>query len=436
MKMNKQALGFPTLENEIWLHTQMRREGHEFVLTGWLVVGAKTKLFELRVDIRPIAKYIARYHHGLHAQLRESRVSGTTVGKRGLFKKLGRTIKKVAKSKLVRRARKVLKTVGPLAIPAAGLALAAATKSPALAKLAKGSMSKLSQGAGPLARVMKFQPKTLTSMVAASKSLGFLGRSRLRAKGRLSARGGLRFSASTSASTSQSTPPTRFSKFIAKMKKRTNRRLLLKARRKRMFVRHSNKNVKLAINKATTKIVNTKAKKIIRKAPHLARQAISSTGRSRKQTTPKSQMIHEVIQRSNHNPKAFKARQVLSRMALHGERLEQLDKRTPARGVTGLVVDDQGKIKHGRFKVLSTGTGPVDVILRKSGKVRKGHFQRISGDCVGCGPVAGDPEPGFLVAGEPCVGADCVGSEPAPGFLVAGCVGCGPAYPMGPVLVK
>jgi hypothetical protein len=55
----------------------------------------------------------------------------------------------------------------------------------------------------------------------------------------------------------------------------------------------------------------------------------------------------------------------------------------PSAVATGLVVDDRGLIRHGRFNEVPTGNIRGGLLYQR-GKPVSGNWEQISGDCIGC----------------------------------------------------
>lgn len=240
---------------------------------------------------------------------------------------------------------------------------------------------------GSLGRVLPIRARTLRSIAAAKRHLGLERASRT---------------------------STKIQKYAKKLSLRERSKLIRIARKKKLLARYGKAKVSRAINKMTRRKLEIKLKRIFVKAPGLKRQFESASNRN--------EILRQLLRRARQDPKAFKAKAVLKSILLHAARVKQIEKNRNDRGVTGLVVDQKGRLLQGRFLRTNTGKGAPNAIFTKQG-VQSGFFERvgIGGEsCVGCGPVAGD-----CVGCEPCVGVGC---EP--------CVGCGPAYPLGPVLVR
>lgn len=426
----------PILEKDVWLHTQFHREGNQLVMTGYLVAGTKSRIFELKIDLRKVLALVMRVHQQLHDQM----VAGENeieIGRKkrrhrrrkGFFRKLGRklgkvakvvakggivtsaplallaskknrralmrTAKKVAKSRLVRTAAKVVKSTAKKAIQnpvfrhglkAMSVAMPALAPA-AVAVEAAHQVMKHQKALGSLGRVLPIKPGTFKSIASASKHLNLVTKKSHKKR-------------------------TKIQKFAKKLEMKARAGLVLRARRRGLAKKHDPRKLGRAIDKAAKTYAAKRIGKVLSKAPQLRRQLQVEA----KAPNRSKQAIRKIIENSKHDPRAFKARQVLRSVALHNSRVQQIDTGRPQQGVTGLVVDDFGRVRRGRFVRSSAGRGTSDVIFTKQG-IQPGHFQRVSGDCVGCAP---------------CVGGNC---GPVAGESVGECVGCGMGYPMGPVMV-
>jgi hypothetical protein len=86
------------VHTDLWLKTHIWRDGHRLVATVGTVDGLDARMFEVSVDLRPIAKAVQAYHQRLHDQV-SGCVGCDQVGLWGL----GKAIKKIGKSKLLRK---------------------------------------------------------------------------------------------------------------------------------------------------------------------------------------------------------------------------------------------------------------------------------------------------------------------------------------------
>jgi hypothetical protein len=112
------------------MRTHIQRKGHFLVANTYLSAAGKTKFFTARVDLRPIARAVVRYHKLLHARAKVSGCVGCDVGAltelspgyvqddvlvgfslSGTWKSIGRTVKKVGKSKLLKKISRGAKSV-------------------------------------------------------------------------------------------------------------------------------------------------------------------------------------------------------------------------------------------------------------------------------------------------------------------------------------
>jgi hypothetical protein len=81
---------------------------------------------------------------------------------------------------------------------------------------------------------------------------------------------------------------------------------------------------------------------------------------------------------------AEKAVHVLATVAKHREALKKSAKKTPQKGITGLVVDGRGRITRGKFiREKAAKDAPLQMMLSTQGKVLPGYFRKVGG-CIGC----------------------------------------------------
>lgn len=451
-------MNIPTNEKGVWLHTHLHREGGDLVATGYLVIGHKTQIFEVRVDVRRIIGAVVKAHARLHQE--QGTVAGVCVGcgeddevlcvgcdedeieevigsrrtrrkarrarrkTRRVARKARRSARRTARRarmkvkhpKRYRLSRKLRNTVKKVAKSKVARGIVMATA--AAAAVATTPMT----GGASLAALVPVGAKAIKSIGTANKVLNALGKKKRARKGVRKAAGKL-------------------GRALRKFGSKVKRKLLGKARRKGLFSRFNPKKIGRAIGRLAKKVVGKRLGRVLKKAPQLknklyqARESLYSAAHARKQ-------IRGLLDAAPNNAKARKAKRILATVAQHRSRLAHIGERRNQRGVTGMVIDDQGRIKRGNFERVNTGTGTPDVLYAKAQRIQRGHFHLVSGDAI----IGADPLVQELIGSEygvpygPVAG-ELVGAEPAPGYniaseSVAGCVGCGtPAYPVGNLLI-
>lgn len=182
--------------NGFWIRTHFYRDGDMLRARSFMVAAGEPMVFDIGIDIRKIEKAIRNYHKKLEDDLHRNdgkvAVSGCSdcpdvvVG--SLFSSIGKIVKKVAKSKLVKGVASVAKSVvknkitgaavsalavafPPVGVPAAAgfaaanAAVAAIDRGNAVRKAAVATLSK----AKAVGKKPVLQPKTKLALAAAVK---------------------------------------------------------------------------------------------------------------------------------------------------------------------------------------------------------------------------------------------------------------------------
>lgn len=167
----------------VWVKTRFYRDGHFLCATVYSVAAGEPKVFELRVDLRPIMRALVRGHQAMHAKealkstVRGKPLVGWSLGK--MWKGVKNVAKKIGRSKLVKGVVRVTKAVakgakavvkskvfGTVLGVAAVFPLTAAFAAPALGAYAAANAAVSGVEAG--AKVIKVA-RSAASLISAGK---------------------------------------------------------------------------------------------------------------------------------------------------------------------------------------------------------------------------------------------------------------------------
>ena len=96
----------------VWVRTHFQQKGHYLCATTYLVAAGRPKVFELRIDLRPLEKLALQIHKRLHE--RQAKISGEPLvgwNLKKMWRGVKKTAKKVGRSKLVKAVARTTKTV-------------------------------------------------------------------------------------------------------------------------------------------------------------------------------------------------------------------------------------------------------------------------------------------------------------------------------------
>jgi len=310
---------------DVWLRTHVYQEGPYLCAKTFMVAAQNPEVFEVRIDLRPIAQAVIAYHKKLHA---ESSVSGDCVGcdeeeraeiegcvgceeryirgpvVGGFFGSIAKVIKSVGKSKLINKVASMGKTV---------------------------IKSKIT-GAVLTGTAVVFPPvgvPALGAYVAANAALAVVDKASSLKRG-----------------------------------------------------------VEKAIRDKHAGKLTVKAKALAQLSTTAAGKAAVAKTMKQAQTAKKFIRNVAAMARYSPNPQkqaeARKALTVLQTVAEHRRKLKDIARKTPKKGTTGLVVDARGRIMRGRFlREQAHKDAGLQIMLAAKGKVVPGYFRKVGG-CIGC----------------------------------------------------
>lgn len=357
------------------------------------------KIFSVSVDMRPIARAVARMHKKLHERVAVSGldpnevelvgVSPDYVGeciqvgklrfrlrrkkkgsRTGLLKKLGRSVKKVARGKAIKKMSKAARDiVDPRkykGIKKASLSVAAAIYPPAGAPALKAYKTSLvvaktlEKNKAKTRKLRNGLKKGLKKVGNATKLKRYAQKTFTKSKSQLASRvkrGGLM---------------SRISKLKSpSLRKAATSKLAQK------------------ISSAAKQVTAKKLGQVLRKAPSLRRTLArrssllkaAAVAKQRIQSSASSELLakaKEMAARAKQGDvKAQKASRIMSTVLESQHRINQRTRRELPAGTTGILIDAQGRTVHGRYVREPSGQS-ISTLLTSSGKM-PGYYRRVAG---------------------------------------------------------
>lgn len=379
-----------TTPRDLWLKTHIYQEGPYLKAVTTMAAAGHPQVFTSSVDLRPIAKAVVAYHKRLHAQGKIA-VSGDCVGCEdtiggcvgceeeiiaGFFSSIGKVIKKVGRSKLLKSVSRAAKSVVRSKVTGAiagGLAVAfPPVGAPAAAAYVAANAT--------LAAVEQAEKahKTIKKAVTVKRKAKAIKIDSKKAK--------------------------------ANIRARLQVDMARKAKSKGLVRRHGAGKVSLAIRKASNRAASKVTKKMVanevRRNPRaqrvvkqiaaanlklrLARRNAPALRRAEIRRNKAKKAISRIIATARYSPdpakkfEAQKAARIMTIVAQGRSNMAKLGKPLDKTAATGLVIDSRGRIIKGKFVRAAAQRGATQqVILAAQGKTQPGYFQRVAG-CIGC----------------------------------------------------
>lgn len=384
------VIGAETLTDSagIWLKTRMYRKGHMLHAVTYVVAAGQPRVFELSLDLRPIARAAMRLH--AEHEKRLAAVSGEPLIGASFWKKftrkVKRTVKRAGRSKMLRKVGRLGKSIarGTKAIvkskitgaigavltvfpptAAAGAALTAGYVAANAAVKAIESGTKVAKTAIAVKGEIEGAVKTAKKIRRKAKRWSRAGGRLLRSGKKLSAaaRGKIRARASKMS-------PEQKRKFALALKARLGFRTRAKS--------------KVSIKpKLRARLVRAARIKKRLKNPDVRKRLLAI---ARKSESSKK-MLREIAENARYGKgatklKAQKAAAIVNLVAQNRARIRAAAQANTG-GLPAMLIDRRGKITRGRFRVSASAATPgfSDVLYVGPGKnIQTGQFARI-----GCG---------------------------------------------------
>lgn len=372
----------PASPHAVWLKTIFEFRGNKLYAHGFLSTHGNSEVFTVQVDLLPLAAFVARYHNRLHGKVsgcigctHEEVVSGCIgcaevgAGKKKL--KLGKALKSIAKAKAIKAIAKAGKAIIKSKVTGALVAVAA-TVYPPVGAPALAAYTAANVAINAVEKAQDIKRRALK--VPAIKKLDG---------------------------------------YAKKVARSTAAKLLVKAKHKGLIEKHGKAKVLGAIASLSKKIAGRKVGKVLAKAPAIKRGIVKAVQLKKALRNPKTaaaltrlkakgnvttNRVRAIVDRAKAGDvKAKKAASILSTVAEHRARMEKRAPGVSLEGVTGLMVDCQGHLTHGRFRRLSTGT-TMSTLVTPQGSV-PGYYEKVGvGSCVGCdAPRLGYPIGNYML---------------------------------------
>lgn len=365
----------------LWLKTHIERRGHMLVATTGIIDGSlHSRLFEVRVDLRPIARAVMAYHK---QELHQNRISGcvgcgTSIG----FLGIGKAIKKLGRNKLVRKVAKVATYSNPITAQVALANKARKSKKTRKAIVKAATYSNLITAAHAVAmnpRVKRAAKNRGLGAAVGTVAVAFppIGTPALAAYAGANA--------ALAAAENGKRAAGYIKGLVKKSKQLTKIKRQLKAKNASpAMVRLTARNPKIRAKIRAAIAARRKLKKIRKNKSWLAKIV-----QQRNLAQKKMQQISAAAKYSTDPKKraeAQKAAAVILAAANARARIKAIEQRMSPEakaGQTGILVTNKGPVK-GRFVKVATSLGTTPDLLMLPGRSELGEYERVSG-CIGCG---------------------------------------------------
>lgn len=402
----------------VWVKARFFRDGHHLCATVYSVSQGEPKVFEMRVDLRPIERALMRKHAAVHAKgmarasLRGQPTVGWGLG--SLWKGVKKTAKKIGRVKLVKGIVNVTKAVGkvavkvakskefgavlavasafPLTAPFAGPALAAyafantaiagVEQGKKLLTVAKTASTVIKKGA-QLAKTATNSGKQATAIVkSASASLSPAQRAQIAASAKAAGKVSLTPKGQAALRSAFARVPTAMRKVMAgKVQKKLSQAAQVKTQV--ALARRLPGPAGAAVLKATrTAVAAAPAIALAKRtAARLKQPAVRARLSRMKTQAEKSKAALTAIQQKAKTGSldAQKNAAIVNLVARNRARIQAMSQASAA-GLPGLLITPEGKIKRGRFRVQAAAGGKSRGLLYQGpGKTERGAFTTVSG---------------------------------------------------------
>ncbi|MGB1274722.1 MAG: hypothetical protein ACPG77_03140 [Nannocystaceae bacterium] len=395
----------------IWTRTHFQQKGHYLCATTYLVAAGRPKVFQFRVDLRPLEKLAARVHRQLHDKAAErSAVSGEPLigwSLKKMWKGVKKTAKKIGRSKLIRSVKKatratvrVTKSVIKSKVTGAlGVVLTAFPPTAAVgvgltsAYLAANAAVKAIESGHRVVKGAMKAKREIESGVRAAKGLAKMTRRRTKkkadpsSKGRKSRRPSFRMSSAARAKLRSAT-----SRMSSAQKRAVARRLAARARAVQLKEKRriAAKKVQLRLTRKQKASV-TAARLRAKRAAALRKKLASAQVRkklllAKARAAGAKQKLEAISQKARYGSgieklDAQKSAAIINLVARNRARVRAMAE-THAGGLPALLIDNRGRLRPGHFRVKPKAPGmDPDVLYMGPQQVsQSGHFTRIAGE--------------------------------------------------------
>ena len=415
----------------VWVKVRFYKQGPYLCATVYSVAQGEPRIFEMKVDLRPIERAVMRAHSALHgkdiarAAIR-ARVSGNAlvgwslgkmwkgvkntakkIGRNKLLKGIasatkavGRVAKKVAKSKAfgaVLIAASAFPLTAPFAAPALGAyaaataAISGAEQGKKLFQTAKRASTIIKQGANAVAPATKTTKAAGAAVKAASSRMSPAERAQTAAsakaagKVQLSLKGKAAIAKSLTAlpQAAKAAAASRVKQKLAQASKVRTQMALAK----RLPPGASAKVMSATRAQVAVKPLATLAARVSArfKDPKVQAQLLAM-----KSKAEKSKAVLESVQAKakTGDLDAQKSAAIINLVARNRARIQAMTQ-TSAAGLPGLLITPRGKIVRGRFRV-EAKAGSAGLLYQGAGKAARGSYATVSGPIgadimIGCG---------------------------------------------------
>lgn len=436
----------------VWLKTRFHRDGHFMCATVYSVSAGEPEVFQLKIDMRPIARELMRLHTAMHAQdaaqatVRGEMHVGFSLG--SVWKSAKKAASSVAKSKLVKGVVKVTKAVAkgakavvkskavgvvaaglaafPLTAPigvaalgaygAANAALTAVEAGRKVVSTAKQATTVVKQGATAAKAVTSAKKTTATAIKTAAASMTPAQKAAAVVKTKAAANIQLNAKGKVAVVTALAKAPAAKKPAVAKA---------VAAKLKTAAAVKASTALAKALPPKAGKAVVASTKLQVAAAPVIAKA--KATAAKLAQPGVKARLtdiltrgvkneaaIKKVVQGANAGSlDAKKSAAVLNLVARNRARIQAMSQAN-AGGMPGLLITSRGQIRRGKWRVSPIGQGAGDagaLLYTGPGQLERGAFATVSGLL---------PSDGVRMMGP---GSNVYGIGPY-GGSVAGLIGC------------
>lgn len=439
----------------VWVKTRLYRKGPYLCATVYSVAAGEPKVFELKVDLRPIEQAVRRAHEQLHGKTPVPTGPGTVGwGLGSMWKGVKKAAQKIGRNKLIRGVVKVTKAVAsvakkvvkskafgavlavasvfPLTAPFAAPVLGAYAASNAaissvevgakVVQTAKSAISLISHGKKAAQAVKSTTATAQTAVAKATSALSPKAKATLSA--RASAAGKLQLTAKGKVGVKTAIARAPAGAARAKVAAKVSAGLKqVSLTRSRAVVARALPSAAPAVARAT--VVQAQTAPLIARAARV--QKALSNPATQKQLTDlrargeKSAVLLQGIAKeaATGSLDGAKSAAIVNLVARNRARIQAMSQAN-AGGMPGLLITPQGKIVKGRFRVQAQAGGKGLLYLGTGTPTQQGSFATVAGDIIDRAfEVVGGA---FDIVGSSIIGtcAGCVGAVVVP---IAGALG-------------
>lgn len=334
----------------VWVKTQFKVEGNYLYATTYLVAAGEPQVFSLRVDLRPLEQIAAKVHERLHQKkMALARVNGEPVigfSLSGAWRSVKKTAKKIGKNKIVKAVSTGVKAIvrsKAVGVALTGLAVVVPPVGiPAVAAYAAANAALVAYDGG----------KKLYNTATEAKRVIDDGKKALAGASTTKAVDTAKAKAAISTNTAKGLDMAKKLAMHAKQTATAAAPIVAKAQRIEQ---------KLASPQVKAKLTT------IKNRADSAKKLFSDIATKTKFATGVDQL------------QAMKDRAIVNVTAKNRARLAALAD-VNAGGLPSLLIDNKGRIRPGRYRVVAKAPGKrPDVLYQGAGKMQTGVFAKIAG---------------------------------------------------------